>query len=95
VAVERTADLMSRMSTSTAEVAATVHFTAARLQEEQDRRPTASEVIAAVEQWKIRRKPPVSRSAIVDALAVLGLQGWLDVELDEAAEELIDELIDA
>jgi uncharacterized protein YwgA/O-acetyl-ADP-ribose deacetylase (regulator of RNase III) len=94
-AVERTADLMSRMNTSTAEVAATVHFTAARLEREQDRRPTASEVIAAVEEWKIRRNPPVKRAAIVDALAVLGLQGWLNVELDEAAEQLIDELIEA
>ncbi|OBB80299.1 hypothetical protein A5760_19625 [Mycobacterium colombiense] len=94
-AVERTADLMSRMNTSTAEVAATVHYAALRLAQEREARPTASEVIAAVEEWKIRRKPPVKRAAIVDALAVLGLQGWLNVELDEAAEQLIDELIDA
>ncbi|KAA0115023.1 macro domain-containing protein [Mycolicibacterium sp. P9-22] len=94
-AVERTADLISRMNSSTAEIAATVHFTAERLGREHGRRPTASEVILEVEQWKIRRNPPVKRAAIVDALAVLGLQGWLDVELDEAAEELIDELIDA
>jgi uncharacterized protein YwgA/O-acetyl-ADP-ribose deacetylase (regulator of RNase III) len=94
-AVERTADLMSRMNTSTAEVAATVHFTAMRLLQERNSRPTASEVIAAVEEWKVRRNPPVKRAAIVDALAVLGMQGWLDVELDEAAEQLIDDLIGA
>lgn len=94
-AVERTADLMSRMNTSTAEIAATVHYTAARLEDEQQRRPTASEVIDAVETWKARRKPPVQRTAIIAALAVLGLQGWLNVELDEAAEQLIDELVDA
>jgi hypothetical protein len=79
-AVERTADLMSRMNTSTAEVAATVHYTAAALENEQDRRPTASEVITAVETWKARRDPPVKRADIIDALAVLGLQGWLNVE---------------
>lgn len=94
-AVERTADLMSRMNTSTAEIAATVHFTAAAIEQEQHRRPTASEVIAAVEAWKARRHPPLKRAAIIDALAVLGLQGWLDVELDQAAEQLIDELIEA
>jgi len=94
-AVERTADLVSRMNTSTAEVAATVHYTAMRLERERDTRPTASEVIAAVEEWKIRRNPPIKRAAIVDALAVLGMQGWLNVELDEAAEQLIDELIEA
>jgi hypothetical protein len=47
-------------------------------------------VIDAVETWKARRKPPVQRAAIIAALAVLGLQGWLNVELDEAAEQLID-----
>jgi hypothetical protein len=32
--------------------------------------------------------------AIVEALTVLGLRGWLEVELDEHAEQLIDELAD-
>ncbi|GFG53484.1 Appr-1-p processing protein [Mycolicibacterium agri] len=94
-AVDRTADLMSRMNTSTAEVAATVHYTAAELAGQYDRRPTASEVIAGVERWKARRKPPLDRRAIVEALTVLGLRGWLEVDLDEDAEQLIDEFADA
>lgn len=94
-AVERTADLISRMNTATTEVAATVHYTAEALESEKLHRPTASEVIAAVEQWKARRRPSLARPAIVDALAVLGLRGWLNVELDDAAEELIDKLVDA
>ena len=94
-AVDRTVDLMARMNTKTAEVAATVHFTAAALADEYGRRPTATEVITSVEQWKIRRTPKVERSDIVDALAVLGLRGWLDVELDDEAAEMVDELVDS
>lgn len=93
-AVDRTADLIARMNTSTAEVAATVHYTASELADKYGRRPTASEVIAEVESWKARRNPPLKRRAIVEAVTVLGLQGWLDVELDEEAERLIDELAD-
>lgn len=89
-AVERTADLMARMNASTAEVAATVHYTAAELENQRGRRPTATEVITEVEHWKARRKPPLERRAIVEALTVLGLRGWLDVDLDEDAERLID-----
>lgn len=94
-AVDRTVDLMCRMNTTTAEVAATVHFAASSLADELGRRPTASEVIAFVEQWKMRRQPAVQRSDIVDALAVLGLRGWLNVDLDEEAAKLIDELIES
>jgi hypothetical protein len=94
-AVERTADLMARMNTSTAEVAATVHYTAAELEDQRGRRPTATEVITEVERWKARRKPPLERRAIVEALTVVGLRGWLDVYLDEDAERLIDEFADA
>ena len=70
-AVDRTADLMARMNTSTAEVAATVHYVAAELADQYGRRPTAAEVITEVETWKARRKPPVTRRAIVEALTVL------------------------
>lgn len=89
--VDRTADLMARMNTKTAEVAATVHFTARALAREYGRRPTATEVITSVEQWT----PKVGRSDIVDALAVLGLRGWLEVELDDDAAEMVDALVDS
>lgn len=90
-AVDRTVDLMARMNTKTAEVAATVDFTARVLAEEYGRRPTATEVIISVEQWT----PKVARSVIVDALAVLGLRGWLDVELDDDVAEMVDALVDS
>jgi uncharacterized protein YwgA len=92
-AVERTVDLMSRMSTQTAEIAASVHFATHGLQQRYARRPTASEVVEAVEQWKIRRKPPLTREAIVEALVVLALRGWIDVQLDQELEPLVEELV--
>jgi uncharacterized protein YwgA/O-acetyl-ADP-ribose deacetylase (regulator of RNase III) len=92
-AVDRTADLLARMSTETAEVAATVHFAATSLLKQHERRPTASEVVDAVEAWKIRRRPPLSRDAILDALVILALRGWVDIELDEATEAFVEQVV--
>lgn len=92
-AVARTVDLMSRMNAQTAEVAASVHFSARSLQQRHGHRPTALEVVDAVEKWKIRREPPVAREAIVQALVVLALRGWIDVQLDHEVEPLVEELI--
>jgi O-acetyl-ADP-ribose deacetylase (regulator of RNase III)/uncharacterized protein YwgA len=92
-AVDRTADLLARMNTDTAEVAATVHFAATSLQKRHERRPTASEVVDAVEAWKIRRRPPLSREAILDALVILALRRWIDIELDEATEPFVEQVV--
>jgi uncharacterized protein YwgA/O-acetyl-ADP-ribose deacetylase (regulator of RNase III) len=92
-AVERTVDLMSRMDSRTAEVAATVHFTARNLQKHYDRRPKAREVVDAVETWKIRRRPPITRDSIMQALVVLALRGWVDIELDEEYKPLVEEIV--
>jgi O-acetyl-ADP-ribose deacetylase (regulator of RNase III)/uncharacterized protein YwgA len=94
-AVDRTADLFARMDTSTAEVAATVDFVANSLSAKLGRRPSAQEVVAAVESWKIRRRPPLNRAAILEALVVLGLQGWIDVELDGQTEAEVEQLMTA
>jgi O-acetyl-ADP-ribose deacetylase (regulator of RNase III)/uncharacterized protein YwgA len=92
-AVERTVDLMSRMNPQTAEVAASVHFAASSLQQRHGRRPTALEVVEAVEKWKLRRKPPLTRESIVHALVVLALRGWIDVQLDEEFKPLVEEFV--
>jgi len=91
--VERTVDLMSRMNSQTAEVAASVHFASMSLRKRHERRPTAMEVVAAVEKWKIRRNPPLTRDAIVQALVILALRGWVDVQLDEEFKPLVEELV--
>ena len=92
-AVDRTVDLLARMNTDTAEVAATVHFAATSLLKQHGRRPTASEVVDAVEAWKIRRRPPLSRDAILDALVILALRRWIDIELDEATESFVEQVV--
>lgn len=91
--VSRTVDLLSRMDTSRAEIAASVHFASSVLAGRLDRRPTASEVVDAVEKWKIGRKPPLTHEAIIEALVVLAVRGWLDVQLDEELEPLVERLI--
>jgi hypothetical protein len=90
--IERTVDLMSRMDKNKAEVAATVHYTASALRNGMGRRPTATEVLVRVEQWKMRRKPPITRESIAEAIALLAMRGWINVELDNEFELLLDEL---
>jgi hypothetical protein len=81
------------MNSQTAEIAASVHFAASSLRQRHGRRPTAREVVDAVEKWKIRRKPAVTRESIVEALVVLALRGWVDVQLDQEFESLVEELV--
>ena len=91
-AIERVTSLISRLDSDQCEIAATVHFTAARLAEENGgERPAASDVIAAVEEWKIRRDPPLAHSDIARAVVNLATMGWIDVEADESVEILVDE----
>jgi hypothetical protein len=92
-AVDKTVDLMSRMNTQTAEVAASVHFAATSLEQRYKRRLTTLEVINAVEDWKIRRKPPLTRDSIIHALVVLALRGWINVQFDDEFEPLIEEFV--
>ena len=91
-AVIRTADLMSRMDTQRAEVAATVHYTAKALTERDGKPPTATEVLHAVARWKSGRKPPIPRERIAEAIALLAMRGWIDVGLDSEFEPILDEL---
>lgn len=92
-AVERTVDLMSRMNSTTAEVAASVHFVTASLRQRFDRKPSTTEVVRAVEKWKANRKPALNRELILDAVVVLALRGWVDVELDDEIEPLVEKLV--
>ena len=92
--MRETADLLARMNAQTAEVAATVHFAATSLQAQHpERRLSASEVVAAVEAWKVRRRPPLSRDTILDALIILAMRGWIDIELDEATEPFVAQVM--
>jgi uncharacterized protein YwgA len=91
--IARVADLMARLDTTQCEIAATVHYAATRLALDTGSRPSASEVIEAVEKWKVRRKPPLKYDDVGRALVNLATQNWIDVEADESMEPFIDELM--
>lgn len=91
-AIERVSDLMIRLDTIQCEIAATVHYAVAHLTRSQGSRPCASEAIAFVEEWKIRRQPPFRRADVARAVVNLASLGWIDVEADESVEEFVDEL---
>ncbi len=90
--VERVSNLFARFDTRQAEIAATVHYTASTLGNELNRPPFAREVLEAVEQWKIRRKPPFKHDDINQAIVSLATQGWVEVVPDASVEEFLDRL---
>jgi uncharacterized protein YwgA/O-acetyl-ADP-ribose deacetylase (regulator of RNase III) len=91
--IARVVDLIVRMDTDAAEIAATVHFAANRLREENDRQPTESEILNYVKQWKLRRRPPLDESEVALAIRKLNVLGWIDAmpsdELTVVEESMI------
>ncbi len=74
------ADLMVRMNTDDAEIAATVHFAAKSLRAIEGRQPSELEVLRYVQNWKQRRRPPLKETDIALAIRRLNILGWLNVE---------------
>jgi len=91
--IQRTYDLMARMNSQRAVVAASVHFAAGALQERLERTPTSTEVAQAVEEWKMRRQPFPPRPEIFRALVALATRGWVHVEPDDAVAPYAAELV--
>lgn len=91
-AVERTVDLMSRMDTRAAEVAATVHFIAGALERANGRPPTVTEVLDQLAAWKPGR---FSADEAVDAVALLCMREWTRIEIDDQASALVEERLSA
>ncbi len=91
----RVTDLMTRFNTSQAEIAATVHYVAENLKADKGQAPLASDVIEAVEAWKIRRRPPLRYEDIGRSLVSLATQGWIDVIADESIEHFVNEFVPA
>lgn len=76
--IARVVDLIVRMNTDDAEIAATVHFAANRLREASRNQPTEAEILDYVMQWKIRRRPPLDNSDVALAIRRLNVLGWID-----------------
>jgi hypothetical protein len=91
--IESIVDLAARFDNKQAEIAATVHYTANDLRDQLGRTPTIVEVIEAVEKWKSRRQPKVTRDDILRAIVNLGTRGWLTVEPDSATEQAVDNMV--
>jgi hypothetical protein len=68
------------MNTDQAELAATVHFSAKLLEQEQKARPTEAEVMAATLKWKQDRVPPFEKAEVAKAVRNLSMRGWLKVK---------------
>lgn len=79
--IERVTDLMMRMDTDDAEVAATVHFAWSELSNQAGAdRPTEAEVLEAVREWKRRRREPLDPADIASAIRNLNWLGWIDAK---------------
>lgn len=77
--MERIADLLLRMRTPDAELAATVHFAARSLEKSGAEKPTELEVFAEVKRWKHRHRPPLKDEDIAQTIRNLSVLNWLDV----------------
>jgi len=91
-AIDSTFDLVARFDTTQAEIAATVHYTAYFLYRKNGETPTATEVLNAVESWKVKRVPPLKRDEILRAIANLATRRWIRVVPDESIQEAVEEL---
>lgn len=91
--IARVVDLMVRMNTDDAEIAATVHFAASRIRESKGERPTENEVLDYVKQWKLRRRPPLQDSDVALAIRRLNVLGWIDAAPSEDLPVLEEALI--
>jgi hypothetical protein len=92
-AVDRTSGLFGRMNTYTAEVAATVHFAATSLQGQHGRRPTASEGSMQSRRGRFVVAHRLSGKPFFNALVILALRCWIDIDLDKATEPFVEQVV--
>jgi uncharacterized protein YwgA/O-acetyl-ADP-ribose deacetylase (regulator of RNase III) len=87
--IAQVANLMARMDTRQAEVAATAHFVAAEIESATGETPSDEDVLIEVMEWKQRKRPPLHQEEVLGAIHSLAMLGWLKVTLSDAA--LVDE----
>lgn len=83
--LDRVTDLLLRIPTRDTELVATVHYAWTSLAQEAQvtgERVSQAQVLEAVNQWKLRRKPPIDDDVITQTIWNLCALGWIDVELD-------------
>jgi uncharacterized protein YwgA/O-acetyl-ADP-ribose deacetylase (regulator of RNase III) len=77
--IRKVADLLLRMDTHSAEVAATVSFCTHILRESRKEKPSESQVLSAIREWKQKRQPPLADEEIAESIRQLLILGWIDV----------------
>jgi len=79
--IEAVTDLFVRMNTQQAEVAATVHFASRELAKSCADKPSESEILRNVLDWKQNRKPSLDPGEVALAIRHLNMLGWIHAEL--------------
>jgi Macro domain len=89
--IHRAADLLARLKTNDAEIAATVHLVASEIASATGEPPTDEAILTEVMEWKQRKRPPLREDEVLNAIHSLAMLGWLQVAhsertpIDEAA----------
>ena len=82
-AIDKITDLFMRMNTQQAEVAATVHFVAVELKQAGRPKPSESEILSQVMQWKQKRRPPLDEKEVALTIRNLNMLSWIGAEVSE------------
>lgn len=81
IIIERLTDLFLRINTThQAELASTVHFAALSYQKEHKEKPSETDVLNAVEDWKQRRTPSFDKTEVARTIRNLASLGLLSVK---------------
>lgn len=89
--IHRAADLLARLQTREAEVAATVHLVASEVANATGEPPTDAAILTEVMEWKSRKRPPLREDEVLTAIHSLAMLGWLEVTHSERTH--IDEAV--
>lgn len=81
--IEKTTDLFMRMNTDQAEIVATVMYASETIKNKVKDRPSETQVLESVMQWKQKRRPPFDQTVVASTIRNLGVLRWLDVKPDE------------
>jgi O-acetyl-ADP-ribose deacetylase (regulator of RNase III) len=82
--LQKTTDLFLRVqNTHQAELVSTVLFAARQLRHQSRAQPSELDVLHAVMEWKIRRRPPIEAGEVALTIRNLAALGWLDVAASE------------
>lgn len=81
--IDKVSDLIMRMDTKQAEIAATVHFVAQELKRNCKMQPSEKDVLNAVMQWKQRRRPPLNEKEVAMTVRNLNMLDWISARASD------------